>query len=65
MFLAALRPLRLTATVSEIRSYLRATTRTVLHAHWGRSTADDLASIDDFGELSHTAEQFARETVAP
>ena len=34
VFLAALRPLRLTASVAEVRAYLRATARTVLAAHW-------------------------------
>ncbi len=34
VFLAALRPLRLTASVGEVRAYLRATARTVLAAHW-------------------------------
>ena len=34
VFLAALRPLRLTASVAEVRAYLRNTARTVLAAHW-------------------------------
>ncbi|ETZ96735.1 RNA polymerase sigma factor, sigma-70 family protein [Mycobacterium kansasii 824] len=34
VFLAALRPLRLTASAAEVRSYLRSTARTVLAAHW-------------------------------
>lgn len=54
VFLAALRPLRLSATVAEVRSYLRATARTVLAAHWratmGReitTIADDVAAVAD------------------
>jgi|SRR5271163_202735 len=34
VFLAALRPLRISASVAEVRSYLRTTARTVLAAHW-------------------------------
>ena len=34
VFLAALRPLRLSATVAEVRGYLRATTRSVLSSYW-------------------------------
>src|SRR6476659_179283 len=34
VFLAALGPLRTIATVAHVRGYLRATTRTVLAAHW-------------------------------
>ena len=34
VFLAALRPLRLSASVAEVRAYLRSTARTVLAAHW-------------------------------
>jgi hypothetical protein len=34
VFLAALRPLRLSASMAEVRAYLRASARTVLAAHW-------------------------------
>ena len=47
VFLAALRPLRLTASVGEIRSYLRATARTVLAAHWRETLGREITSIDD------------------
>ncbi|MFD9789827.1 RNA polymerase sigma factor [Streptomyces sp. NPDC059070] len=36
VFLAALRPLRTSATVPEVRAYLLATARTVLASHWRR-----------------------------
>ena len=36
VFLAALRPLRVSASVGEVRAYLLATARTVLAAHWRR-----------------------------
>jgi RNA polymerase sigma factor (sigma-70 family) len=47
VFLAALRPLRLSATVGEARSYLLATARTVLAAHWRRTLGRQLTALDD------------------
>ncbi|WP_424385061.1 RNA polymerase sigma factor [Mycobacterium sp.] len=47
VFLAALRPLRLTASVGEIRGYLRATARTVLAAHWRETLGREITTIDD------------------
>ncbi|BBZ45770.1 RNA polymerase sigma factor [Mycobacterium parmense] len=47
VFLAALRPLRLTASVAEVRAYLRATARTVLAAHWRQTMGREITSIDD------------------
>ena len=47
VFLAALRPLRLTASVGEIRGYLRTTARTVLAAHWRETLGREITSIED------------------
>jgi RNA polymerase sigma factor (sigma-70 family) len=47
VFLAALRPLRLNASVGEVRAYLRATARTVLAAHWRATLGREITSIDD------------------
>jgi RNA polymerase sigma factor (sigma-70 family) len=47
VFLAALRPLRLTASVGEVRAYLRATARTVLAAHWRETMGREITAIDD------------------
>jgi RNA polymerase sigma factor (sigma-70 family) len=47
VFLAALRPLRLTASVGEVRAYLRVTARTVLAAHWRETLGREITSIDD------------------
>ena len=47
VFLAALRPLRLTASVGEVRAYLRATARTVLAAHWRETMGREITSVDD------------------
>lgn len=46
VFLAALRSLRLTATVAEVRAYLRATARTVLAAHCD-TLGREITSIED------------------
>lgn len=47
VFLAALRPLRVSATVGEVRSYLAATARTVLANHWRRTLGRELTTLDD------------------
>jgi RNA polymerase sigma factor (sigma-70 family) len=56
VFLAALRPLRTTASVAQVRGYLRATTRTVLAAHWRQTLGCEITSIDDVADLPHEAE---------
>jgi RNA polymerase sigma factor (sigma-70 family) len=55
VFLAALRPLRLTASVAEVRAYLRATARTVLAAHWRETLGREITSIADIGRLAPMA----------
>ena len=47
VFLAALRPLRTSATIREVRSYLVATARTVLADHWRRTLGRQLTTLDD------------------
>jgi RNA polymerase sigma factor (sigma-70 family) len=47
VFLAALRPLRVSASMAEVRAYLRATARTVLAAHWRATMGREITSIDD------------------
>ena len=47
VFLTAMRPLRLTASVPEVRAYLRATARTVLAAHWRATMGREITTIDD------------------
>lgn len=47
VFLTAYRPLRATASVGEVRSYLLATARTVLAEHWRRTLGHQLTEIDD------------------
>jgi RNA polymerase sigma factor (sigma-70 family) len=47
VFMAALRPLRLTVSIGEVRAYLRATARTVLAAHWRATLGREITTIDD------------------
>jgi RNA polymerase sigma-70 factor (ECF subfamily) len=47
VFLAALRPLKITASKAEVRAYLRATARTVLAAHWRQTLGREITTIDD------------------
>jgi RNA polymerase sigma factor (sigma-70 family) len=47
VFLAALRPLRVSASVREVRSYLLATARTVLADHWRRTLGRELTTLDE------------------
>jgi len=56
VFLAALKPLRITATVAEVRGYLRATTRTVLAAHWRQTIGCEVTSIDGLTDLPQDVE---------
>ena len=64
VFLAALRPLRTTATVAHVRGYLRATTRTVLAAHWRQTLGCDITSIDDVPDLPQEAEHAVNSATA-
>jgi RNA polymerase sigma factor (sigma-70 family) len=47
VFLTALGPLRVSASVGEVRAYLLATTRTVLAAHWRRTLGRQISVLDD------------------
>ncbi|PPK65621.1 sigma-70 family RNA polymerase sigma factor [Actinokineospora auranticolor] len=47
VFLRALRPLRLSASVGEVRTYLVATSRTVLAEHWRRTLGREITTFDD------------------
>jgi RNA polymerase sigma factor (sigma-70 family) len=46
VFLAALRPLRTSASIGEVRAYLLATARTVLAGHWRRTLGTEVTAID-------------------
>ena len=47
VFVAALRPLRVSASVPEVRAYLRATARTVLAGYWRARMGREITTIDD------------------
>src|SRR3954468_24029544 len=47
VFLTALRPLRMSASVGEVRAYLMATARTVLAGHWRRTLGLEVTTLDD------------------
>ncbi len=47
VFLAALRPLRVSASVGEVRAYLSATARTVLAGYWRRTLGREITSLND------------------
>ncbi len=46
VFLAALGPMRLSASVGEVRSYLLVTARTVLARHWRRTVGIEITTLD-------------------
>jgi RNA polymerase sigma factor (sigma-70 family) len=46
VFQAALKPLRTSASVGEVRAYLLATARTVLASHWRRRYGAEITTID-------------------
>jgi RNA polymerase sigma factor (sigma-70 family) len=47
VFMTALRPLRVSATVPEVRKYLRMTARTVLASYWKERMGREVTSIED------------------
>lgn len=47
VFLAALRPLRVSASAPEVRAYLFATARTALAAHWQRIQRHPITTLDE------------------
>jgi RNA polymerase sigma factor (sigma-70 family) len=47
VFMTALRPLRVSASVLEVRKYLRMTARTVLASYWGDRMGREVTVIED------------------
>ena len=56
VFLAALRPLRLSATVPQVRGYLRAVARTALKTHRRATSGVEVTSIEKIGDLVYDSE---------
>lgn len=65
VFLAALRPLRLPASVGEVRAYLLATARTVLARYWARTLGQQVTSLTEDPEQMPTATRRASAAEAP
>src|SRR5690348_17284182 len=59
VFLTALRPLRVSASVGEVRAYLLATARTVLANHWRRTLGLAVTTLDDEHAENATGEPSA------
>lgn len=47
VFMAALRPLRVSSSVGEVRAYLLVVARTVLAGHWRRTLGREVTTLDD------------------
>jgi RNA polymerase sigma-70 factor (ECF subfamily) len=47
VFVTVLRPLRVSASVGEVRAYLLATARTVLAGYWRRTLGHEVTTLDD------------------
>jgi RNA polymerase sigma factor (sigma-70 family) len=57
VFLAALKPLKITVSKAEARAYLRATARTVLAAHWRQTLGREITAIDEMDLAAPDTEQ--------
>jgi RNA polymerase sigma-70 factor, ECF subfamily len=57
VFLAALKPLKITASVAEVRAYLRAIARTVLAVHWRQTLGREITTIDELELAAPDTEQ--------
>src|SRR5215212_3308060 len=59
VFMTALRPLRVSATVPEVRKYLKMTARTVLAAYWGDRMGREVTAIEEDLPTPNEPEQVA------
>jgi RNA polymerase sigma-70 factor (ECF subfamily) len=64
VFLAALRPLRVSASVPEVRAYLLATARTVLAGYWRRTLGREVTRLTDEDMLEAVPAQAETPSVA-
>lgn len=55
VFVAALRPLRVSASTAEVRAYLLATARTVLASYWRRTLGREITGLTDEDNLESVA----------
>jgi RNA polymerase sigma factor (sigma-70 family) len=59
VFMTALKPLRVSASVPQVRKYLRMTARTVLASYWGERMGRQLTTIEEDVPESIEPESFA------
>jgi RNA polymerase sigma factor (sigma-70 family) len=64
VFVTALRPLRLSASVGEVRAYLLATARTVLAGYWRRTLGRDITVLEDDWALVEPVDRSSGDTGA-
>jgi RNA polymerase sigma-70 factor (ECF subfamily) len=55
VFVTALRPLRVSASIGEVRTYLVATARTVLASYWRRTLGREVTILDENQDLTEFA----------
>jgi RNA polymerase sigma-70 factor (ECF subfamily) len=65
VFLTALRPLRVSASVGEVRAYLLATARTVLATHWRRTLGREITTLDEERDIAAFEADAAGDPDAP
>ena len=63
VFMTALKPLRISATVPEVRKYLKMTARTVLASYWRDRMGREITTIED--DLPDESEREVLESDAP
>jgi RNA polymerase sigma factor (sigma-70 family) len=63
VFMTALKPMRVSATVPEVRKYLKMTARTVLASYWRERMGRQITTIED--DLPDASEQEIIESNAP
>ena len=63
VFMTALRPLRISASIPEVRKYLKMTARTVLASYWGDRMGREVTYIDV--DVPEANEQRPVASVAP
>jgi RNA polymerase sigma-70 factor (ECF subfamily) len=56
VFVTALRPLQLSASMGEVRAYLHATARTVLASYWRRTLGREIITLGEDWALAEPAE---------
>lgn len=64
VFVTALKPLRLTATIGEVKAYLLATARTVLAGYWRRTLGRQITRLEEDWALTEPVNDTAEDSGA-